>query len=139
MLVEEIKSIKSSTRELKKFALTMAAVLALIGGLLLWRHRSYCWYFLILSVLFLLSGLFTPVILKPVHKLWMTLSIVIGWFVTRLILVTLFYLVLTPTALLLRILGKDVLDIKFKKNGSESYWLPRPPDGSCKRDYEKQF
>lgn len=50
------------------------------------------------------------------QKLWMSPAVIMGWFVTRLILVTLFYFVPTPTALLLRILGKDILDISFNRN-----------------------
>jgi hypothetical protein len=143
MLSQELKSITSSPRELKKFGLTMAAALAIIGGLLLWRHKDYYLYFFVLSALFLPAGFFTPAILKPVHKLWMSSAVIMGWFVTRLILVTLFYFVLTPTALLLRILGKDILDLKLKKGPAESYWIPRPapsngPAGR-KQDYEKQF
>ena len=139
MIIEEIKNIKSTVRELRKFALAMAVPLALIGGFLLWRHRNYYWYFLAASSVFICPGLLIPVVLTPFHKVWMTFSIVMGWFMTRVILSVLFFLVLTPTALLLRLLGKDMLNIKFDGNSSESYWLARPSDDSEKTDYTKQF
>ena len=139
MFIEEIKNINSSPRELRKFALAMAIPLALIGGFLLWRRRDYYWYFFAASGLFVCPGLVVPVLLMPLHKIWMTFSIIMGWFMTRLILSILFFLVLTPTALLLRLLGKDLLNMEFKKDSSESYWLARERDDSKKPDYTKQF
>ncbi|MCK4292093.1 MAG: hypothetical protein KAY65_02770 [Planctomycetes bacterium] len=139
MIIEEIRNIKSSVRELRKFAWAMAVPLALIGAFLLWRQKDFYWYFFAASALFVLLGLLAPVVLKPIHKCWMTLAIIMGWFMTRLILIILFFLVLTPTALLLRLLRKDLLNIKFDSNSSETYWLPRPTDDSQKPDYTKQF
>ena len=139
MIIEEIKNIDSSIRELRKFALAMAIPLALIGGFLLWRHKSYYRYFFIASVLFVCPGLLVPVALTPLHKVWMSFSIIMGWLMTRLILCILFFLILTPIALLLRLLGKDLLNMKFDRDSSGSYWLPRDGDGSHKRDYTKQF
>lgn len=138
MIIEEIKKIDSSSRELRKFAVTMAIVLLLIGELLSWRQKPYYWPFLVAGVMFALSDWLAPAILKPIHKAWMTLAILMGWCVTRVILVILFYLVLTPMGLLLRLLRKDILNIRFGGNSSESYWIPRPPDISPP-DYTKQF
>ena len=139
MIVEEIKNIKSAPRELRKFALAMAIQLALIAALLLWRERDYYWYFFVAAGLFVCPGLLVPVVLKPIHKVWMTLAIIMGWVMTRLILTVLFFLVLTPTALLLRLLGKDLLNLKFNRDSSESHWIPRCPDDTRKPDYTKQF
>lgn len=139
MISEEIRNIDSSPRQLRKFALAMAVPLALIGGLLLWRERSYYKYFLAASVLFICPGLLIPVVLTPLHKTWMTFSIIMGWFMTRLILCVLFYIVLTPTALLLRLLGKDLLNTKFDGTASKTYWLPRDNSDAQNRDYTKQF
>ena len=139
MIIEEIKNIDSSTRELRKFALAMAVPLALIGGFLLWRGREYYWYFFIASGLFIFPGLLVPVVLTPLHKVWMTFSVIMGWFMTRVILCVLFFIVLTPMALLLKLLGKDLLDMKFEKDSSQSYWLARNDDDLENRDYRKQF
>ena len=105
MIIEEIKNIDSSPRELRKFALAMAVPLALIGGFLLWRGREYYWYFFIASGLFIFPGLVVPFVLTPLHKL----------------------------------LGKDLLDMKFEKDSSQSYWLARNDDDLENRDYRKQF
>jgi len=139
MIIEEIRKIDSSVCELRKFAFVMGIPLALIGGFLLWRQKDYYWYFFAASPLFVLAGLLVPVLLKPIHMGWMTFSIVMGWFMTRVILFVLFFLILTPTALLLRLLGKDLLNMKFDRNSSQSYWLARNADQSQKPDYTKQF
>jgi hypothetical protein len=139
MIIEEIRKIDSSVRELRKFAFVMGVPLALIGGFLLWRQREYCWYFFAASGAFIGAGLLVPAVLMPLHKVWMTFSIIMGWLMTRVILCILFFVVLTPTALLLRLLGKDLLNMKFDRNSSQSYWLARSADQSQKPDYTKQF
>lgn len=139
MIIEEIRNINSSVRELRKFAFVMGVPLVLIGGFLLWRQRDYYWYFFAASGAFVCAGLLVPVVLKPIHKVWMTFSIIMGWLMTRVILFVLFFLILTPTALLLRLLGKDLLNMKVDRNSSQSYWLPRHRDKSQKPDYTKQF
>ena len=139
MIIQEIRKIDSSVRELRKFAFVMGIPLALIGGFLLWRQKNYCWYFFAASAFFVLAGLLVPVVLKPLHKVWMTFSIIMGWLMTRVILCVLFFVVLTPTALLLRLLGKDLLNVKFQRNSAQSHWLPRQTSQSQKPDYTKQF
>ena len=139
MIVDEVRKIKSTPRELRKFALTMAIPLALVAGLLLWRQKDYYWCFFVAAGLFVFPGLLVPALLKPIHKVWMTLAIMMGWVMTRVILSLLFFLVLTPTALLLRLLGKDLLNLKFNRDPSESYWMPRRGDDTREPDYTKPF
>ncbi|MHC4741422.1 MAG: SxtJ family membrane protein [Planctomycetota bacterium] len=139
MIIEEIKNIDSSPRQLRNFAFVMAAGLAFIGVLLLLGGGTYYWYFFIASGLFICPGLLVKPALIPLQKVWMTFSIIMGWFMTRLILCILFFLVLTPMALLLKLLRKDLLNIKFDKESSQSYWIPRKTDESQEPDYTKQF
>ena len=130
---------KNSKSELRKFGILMSICLALLGGLLLWRDKWFYWCFFILSMLFLFFGLTIPRALRHVYKSWMKLSQIIGFFTSKLVLAILFYLVLTPMGIILRILGKDILDINFKKNSSGSYWIPKKADDSLERDYQRQF
>lgn len=139
MLIDEIKGIDSSRRELRKFGFVMAGALAVIGGLLLWRGKSYYPYFFGCSLLLGVLGAALPSMLMPIQKAWMTLAVIMGWIMTRVILCVLFYVVLTPIALLMRLLGKDILDMKFGSDDSTSYWIPRQTDASEERDYERQF
>ena len=137
-LEEEVKNIKSGKRELRQFGITIGIVLGLLGGLFLLREKNYYSYFFILSIAFLFLGLAAPNLLKPIQKIWMSLAILIGWFVTRAILIILFYLVVTPIGILAKMFGKYFLDIKFDRN-AESYWITRELIKIDKKDYESQF
>lgn len=138
MIIEAIKNIKSEKKELRKFGITVGIVLGLLGGSFLWRTKDYYFYFFILSTAFLFFALVLPALLKPIQKIWMTLAILIGWLVTRVILGVLFYLIITPIGLLARLFGKDFLDTKFDKD-ADSYWILRKALRFDKRNYEKQF
>lgn len=138
MIVEEIRKIKSGRKELRKFGITFGIILGLLGGLFLWRDKGYYSYFFILSVAFGLLGLIVPVVLKPVYIGWMTLAVLLGWFMTRVILIVLFYVVVTPIGLLARSFGKDFLRLKFDRN-TDSYWIPKGTSESERGHYENQF
>lgn len=139
MIIEEIKNIKSERAELRKFGITLGIILGLLGLILIWRARNYYSYFIILSMTFIFISLVKPAILKPIHKSWMTLALIVGWFMTRLILIMLFYLAVTPIGILTRLLGKDFLRIKSNINHQDSYWIPKRKDKFDKNDYERQF
>ena len=138
MIVEEIKNIKSGKSDLRKFGITMGIVLILLGGLLFWREKDYYFYFFILAAAFIIPGLVVPAVLKPIHKVWMTISIILGWIMTRVILSVLFYFVVTPTGWLARLFGKQFLDLKIDK-GVSSYWISKEEQKLNKADYERQF
>ncbi len=139
MIIEEIRNIKSDKKTLRKFGLTMGIFLGLLGGFFFWRKKDYYFYFLIFSEVFLFLALFSPFLLKPLHKAWMTFSILLGWLMTRVILVVLFYLVVTPIGLLARLMGKDFLDLRFSRQAAKSYWLPKKKVRFKKSNYERQF
>jgi len=138
MISEEIKNIKSGEKELRQFGYTMGIVLGILGVLFLWRGKEWYPYFIALSVVFLFLAFALPLLLKPLQKFWMTLAVLLGWFMTRIILSVLFYLVISPIGLIMRISGKDFLSRKLEKN-SDSYWIPKQEVTRSKEDYEKQF
>ena len=125
-------------KELRKFGLTMGIVLGLLGGLWWWRANPYYSYLFILSIAFLLLGLAVPMLLKPVHKIWMTLAVLMGWLMTRVLLSILFFLVFTPMGLVARLFGKQFLDLKIDKK-KRSYWNYREAREFKKIEYESQF
>jgi hypothetical protein len=138
MLLEEIKNIKSEKSDLRKFGITIGVVLGLLGGLLWWREKDYYTYFLVFSSVFIIAGLIFPVLLRPIQKAWMTLAVVLGWFMTRVILGILFYLVFTSIAFIARLFGKQFLDFDID-NSKKSYWINRELKSFDKNRYEKQF
>lgn len=137
MILEEIKNIKGGKSELRKFGITMGAVLLLLGGLSWWRGKDYYFYFPWLSGAFIFLALVIPSVLKPLNKMWMTLAILMGWVMTRIILSLLFYLGITPMGFIARLFGKDFLGLKFNKQAAKSYWIPK--ENVKDQNYEEQF
>jgi len=135
MITEDIKSGKS---ELRKFGIILGIFFGLLGGLFLWREKDYYFYFFIISGAFLVLGLAVPILLKPIHKIWMTLAILMGWLMTRVILIVLFYLVVTPISVLGRCFNKKFLELTFNQD-MDSYWIPQKTSKFQKGNYEKQF
>ena len=78
---------------------------------------------LILSLIFLILGLVDSKILTPLNKVWYHFGIFLGKIISPFIMGIIFFLVVTPIALLMRLLGKDVLNLKFNTN--KSYWIEK--------------
>ncbi len=135
---DEFKNIKSNKSEWKKFGITMGIILAIIGFYLIWKRNNHYCYPLSFSAAFFIIGLFLPSLLKPVYKAWMILSVVMGFMMTKVIMVIIFYLILTPLGLIASMTGKKFLDMKIDKN-VKSYWIARGQTQKLKSDYERQF
>ncbi len=115
--------------------------LPLIGLFLAWRqyakHGITGWAagFLIAAAIVLAITLFAQPWLKILFKYWMRVAQAIGLVVTTLILTTFFFVVLTPISLILRLLGKDFMTMRYKDQ-TGSYWIRRD---NAKADYTQQF
>ena len=136
-MIDELKNIKLANKDFKSFGFIIGIILSLFGLFLFYKQIDYFIYFVSVGSTFLTLGLIAPKILKPIYVVWMTLAVVIGWIMTRLILSVLFYSVITGIAILTRIIGKDFLNLKIKNK--ESYWNNRDSDYELNQDYEKQF
>ena len=104
----------------------------------MWRHKGCYSFLFVVSTLFFIFGSTLPAILKPVQKIWMSVAILIGHVVTRVILSILFFLVLTPMGLIARLFGKQFLNLKIDKS-QDSYWIARKANGFERNEYERQF
>ena len=89
---------------------------------------------LIIAVIFLTLGILKSKILTPFNTAWMKFGILLGRIVAPVILGVLFFLVVTPIGLLLRLFKKDILNLKFDKK-SQTYWISR----DFKMLFKKQF
>ncbi len=138
LIKEEIKQIKTTPAELRKFGLTIGGLLSLIGIILIILHAKNKLIFSGLGFLFIFLGLTLPKALKWIYKLWMGFSVVLGFFSTRIILSLLFYFVLTPIKFIYKFTGKNFLDLKIER-AETSYWRKRPLATFDKSQYEKQF
>ena len=78
---------------------------------------------LIISLIFLILGLLKSKILTPLNKFWFKFGIFLGKIISPVIMGVIFFLVVTPIGLIMRLLGKDVLNLKYNKN--KSYWIEK--------------
>ena len=136
-MFEELNSIKSSRKDLKNFGVTIGFILLMIGAFLFVREKDSFIYFLSIGSILIILGGITPVVLKPIYKIWMTFAVIIGWIMTRVILSVLFFSIITTIGVFTRLIGKDFLNLKLKDQ--ESYWNIRDNEHELNQDYEKQF
>ena len=137
-MFEEIKHIKTGKKELRSFGVTIGIILLLIAGFLFYKEKESFQLFIYIASSFIGIGFIIPILLKPIYIIWMTFAIILGWFMTRVILSLLFFVIITPIGIILRLFGKDFLDIK-KQATEESYWNIRTNGHLEKENFEKQF
>lgn len=101
---------------LRDFSLLMGGAIILFFGLLIPWIRGLAWPYWpwALAAVLALCGLAVPRLLSPVHALWMKFAQGAGWLNSRLILSLLFYLFITPTGWIMRLLGKDPMAREFE-------------------------
>ena len=78
---------------------------------------------LIVALIFLILGIVNSNFLTPLNKIWFKFGIFLGNFVSPIIMGIVFFLVVTPISLILRLLGKDILNLK--KNNKRTYWIDK--------------
>ena len=134
-MIEEIKNIKTNKEEIRKFGFLIGGVLIAISIFMLWKALFFYQFVFVIGAIFIISGFFIPMVLKPIYIIWMTFATILGWIMTRVILAILFYLIVTPIGLIAKIFGVKFLDLSWNKNVN-SYWNKRDKKVS---DIEKQF
>lgn len=138
MILEEIKNIRETKKDLRKFGLSVGAVLLIIAGLFYYFDKPAFLYFGLVGAYLFLTGLFFPSALRPLNKIWMSLAIILGFISSRIILIILFYIVLTPIGLIAKLSGRKFLILDYDKK-AESYWEKRSVIPKKQVDYERQF
>ena len=136
-MFKEIKSIKTSNKDIRSFGITIGIILFIISATLFYYDKSSYQIISYIGGGFIALGIIIPILLKPIYILWMTFAVILGWVMTRVVLSLVFYLIITPIALITRLIGKDFLTLKSKK--LESYWNNRDSSIELNQDYTKQF
>ncbi len=138
MLKEELKHIDTSEKSVKKTGITVGIVLIIISFIIWWIGKSSFVYFSLAGGIFIILSYIAISLLRPFHKLWIGLSLVLGFVMSRVILTILFYSVVTPIGLLAKLAGKKFMPLGFDKNAA-TYWEKREKTFKTKIEYERQF
>ena len=120
------------------FGFLFAALFAVIGAAL-WVGRGAvaAWPFAA-SGAFIAAARFRPGLLGPLNRAWFRLGLLLSRIVSPVVLAVLFYGVVTPTGLVMRLLGKDPLRLRFDRPAA-SYWIRRTPPGPEPASMRNQF
>jgi hypothetical protein len=138
-ILEDLKSLKTAKRDLRKFGLLVGFVFAALGTLAWARGRGYYPFLFVPGATLMFVAAAFPLSLKYVYLGWMFLAFVLGFIMSHVILGVLFFLVITPIGLVARLAGKDFLRTKLERN-AKSYWIPRERRASAPpHEYERQF
>lgn len=137
-MIEEIKNIKSEKSDIRKFGITVGVILLIIAGFLFWKEKESFRLFITTGIILFAFGIAIPIILKPVYWIWMIFATILGWLMTRVILILLFYVIFTPIGLIPRLFGKQFLELRWDKSKG-SYWNYRTVKHTRIKNYEKQF
>jgi len=108
----------------KSFGLLFFAVFLILGLWPLKNGENLNFYFITASVVFLLLGLINSKLLSPLNKSWIKLGEILGIVIAPIVMALVYFVILTPVSLIVRIFGKDLLDLKFLKE-KDSYWIKR--------------
>ena len=107
----------------KSFGIVFSIVFFIIALYPLLSHNEIRLWSLIISIIFLVLGLLNSKLLTPLNKVWFKFGILLGKIVSPLIMGIIFFLVVTPIGILMRILKKDLLNLKFNKK--TTYWIEK--------------
>ena len=118
----------------KSFGIVFAVVFGLITFWPLIKGNDIRLWSLIISIIFLVLGMINSKILTPLNKLWFKFGIFLGNFIAPIVMSIIFFLVVTPTGIIMKLLGKDL--IKLKKNNEKSYWIEKK---NIKSSMKNQF
>jgi hypothetical protein len=130
---------RSETREARRFGVILTILLLAIAGFSFWReHPGRAIGLASAAVLVLACTLLVFPLWLRLFRLWMKLAEALSWVMTRVLLSLFFFLILTPTGLLMRLLGKAPLDLAWK-DGKPTYWIDKPEVEYSTERYSKQF
>ncbi len=107
----------------KSFGIVFFIVFFLIATYPLINNQDVRLWFLLISFIFLILGLINSKILNPLNKLWFKFGIFLGKIVSPIVMGIIFFFVVTPTGIIMRVLGKDLLNLKY--NNNKSYWIEK--------------
>ena len=122
----------------RSFGLVFAGFFAALVALGLWRGTTTWGYWLALAVTLAVIALAAPARLALLNKLWHRFGLLLGRVVTPVVMLAVFVVAVTPTAIIMRLMRKDLLRLKWDRD-ARSYWIDRTPPGPAPDTMKFQF
>ena len=107
----------------RNFGIVFFIVFLIISLWPILNNSEIRYWSLIISLIFLSLGILNSNLLTPLNKIWFRFGILLGSIVSPIVMGFIFYIVVFPTGLVMRLLGKDLL--KIKKNNDKTYWIKK--------------
>ena len=107
----------------KSFGIVFSIVFLVIAFWPMLNGNEINYWSLAISIVFLILGLINSKILTPLNKIWFKFGILLGNVVGPIVMGIIFFLIVTPTSIIMKLLGKDLLNLK--KNNNNSYWIEK--------------
>jgi len=115
------KNIKISSN--RSFGIVFFLFFLIISIFPLFKDEGIKIWAVIVAIIFLILGLLNSPALSPLNKIWFKFGVLLGNFISPIVMGLVFFTVVTPTAIIMRSFGKDLLNLK--KNNKKSYWIEK--------------
>ena len=116
----------------RSFGIVFFVVFLIVGLWPILSENDIRIWSIILSLIFLILGLLNSKLLTPLNKVWFRFGIALGSIMAPIVMGLIFFMVVTPISLLMKLFNKDVLNLK--KNNNKSYWILRNQQKSRMKD-----
>ena len=107
----------------RNFGVVFAIFFFIVSMFTLFKDEDIRIWAVIVAIIFLILGLMNSNILTPLNKVWFKFGILLGSFVSPIVMVIVFFAIVTPTSLIMKVLGKNLLNLK--KGNKKTYWIER--------------
>ena len=124
------KNIKISSN--RSFGIVFFLFFLIVSIFPLFKDENIRIWAAVVAIIFLILGLLNSSALLPLNKIWFKFGILLGSFISPIIMGLVFFMVVTPTSFIMRAFGKDLLNLK--KNNKKSYWIKKSPTKSKMKD-----
>ena len=119
----------------RSFGLLFFIVFIVVGLWPVIKGETANIYLILISLFFLIFGLINSKILSPLNKAWIKFGEILGLIIAPIIMALVYFIILTPISLIVRMLGKDLLGLKFLKK-QDTYWTRRKKKlGTMKKQF----
>ncbi len=116
----------------RSFGIVFFIIFLIIGLLPLLNENEVRIWAILICFVFLILGVLNSKILTPLNKIWFKFGIFLGNFIAPIVMGIIFFLIVTPTGILVKLFKKDLLNLK--KNDGKTYWVEKKEQNSSLRN-----